>query len=347
MTDVDDVIWMVRGAWVSLCLRATCELGIVDALDEPRSLPDLASRTASDPATLARLLRVLVDLELLTSPVDGLYATTPRGDVLRVEHQSGVRNLALMQTVMPNLTAWQQLAAAVRRGDAVFERLHGVTPWDWLASRPEEEAIFNASMARRAGLQVAAVRAARDLSGASLVVDLGGGEGALLAGLLEDVPSLRGIVADRPEVAAAASARFAEMGLGTRARGEPADFFVRVPTGGDVYILSNVLHDWDDAEALSILRAVHEAMGPTGHLLVVENVLDAPGRTPSQQRDVHFVDLHMLVMFGARERTQQEYNKLLVAAGFRAAALAPSPNTWQVMETQPETEQRAGLLDRA
>jgi hypothetical protein len=331
----DEVVWMVRGAWVSLCIRAMCELGVADALDEPRSLAELAARTSSDPATLARLLRVLVDLGLLVVADEGRYTATPRGEVLRVEHPSGVRSLALMQTVVPNLTAWHHLADAIRSGDAVYERLHGLTLWSWLAAHPEEAAIFNASMARRAALQVAALRAAYDFSGASVVVDVGGGQGAMLAGLLTREPSLRGIVADRPEVAAVATTRLAEAGLGGRARGEPADFFASVPMGGDVYVVSNVLHDWHDDEALSILRTVRAAMRADARLLVVENVLDAPGRTPSQQRDVHLVDLHMLVMFGARERTKQEYDDLLVPAGFGPSDLALSPNTWNVMTTEP------------
>ncbi len=335
MADADDVIWMVRGAWVSLCVRATCELGIVDALDEPQSLAELATRTSSDEATLSRLLRVLVDLGLVAVGDAGRYAATSRGEVLRVGHPSGVRNLAFMQTELPNLSVWRHLADAVRSGDAVFENLHGVTLWAWLAANPMKEAVFNASMARRAALQVAAVRAARDLSGDSLLVDVGGGQGAMLAGLLANEPSLHGIVADRPEVAAAATVQLAAAGLGERARGEPADFFVTVPTGGDVYVLSNVLHDWNDAEALSILRVVLAAMGPDAHLLVVESVLDAPGRAPTQQRDLHLLDLHMLLTFGAKERTKEEYDELLVAAGFGPAVLAPSPNTWNVMETQP------------
>ena len=342
MSEEDDVVAMVRGAWVSLCVRATCEVGIIDALDESRSLAELSTRTSSDPATLARLLRVLVDLDLLAL-TGGHYTATPRGEVLRVGHPAGVRNLALMQTVIPNLTAWQHLADAVRRGDGVFESLHGQTSWAWLAAHPEEEAVFNAAMARRSALQVAAVRAARDLSGARLVVDVGGGQGAMLAGLLELEPSLHGIVADRPEVAATATAALAAAGLGQRARGEPADLFVRVPSGGDVYILSNVLHDWDDAEALSVLRTVHAAMDPGAQLLVVENVLDAPGRTAAQQRDVHLVDLHMLVMFGARERTRAEYDALLVSAGFAPALLKPSPNTWNVLETQPAGDAGRGV----
>jgi hypothetical protein len=334
MADADDVVWMVRGAWVSLCVRAACDLAIMDALEEPRTLAELATRTSSDSTTLARLLRALVDMGLL-STTDDRYTATPRGQVLRIDHPSGVRNLALMQTVIPNLSAWQHLADAVRTGGAVFESLHGLTSWEWLAAHPQEEALFNAAMARRAALQAAAVRAARDLSTAGLIVDVGGGQGAMLADLLEHQPSLQGIVADRPEVAAAASAELAARGLGERARADAADFFRAVPSGADVYVLSNVLHDWDDADALTILRTVRHAMDPAARLLVVENVLDAPGRTPSQQRDLHLVDLHMLVMFGARERTKTEYDALIVAAGFAPTSLHPSPNTWNVMETQP------------
>lgn len=334
MTETDEVVWMVRGAWVSLCVRAACELRIMDELGQPHDLADLAGRTSSDPATLARLLRVLVDLGLLT--VDGdRYAATPRGEVLREGHPSGVRNLALMQTTIQNLTAWQHLSDAVRRGGAVFEQLHGMTSWAWLEANPREGALFNAAMARRSALQLSAIRAAVDLSAARFVVDVGGGEGAMLAGLLADQPSLRGVVADLPDVAAAATTALEAAGLGDRGHGESADFFSAVPPGGDVYILSNVLHDWDDAAALTLLAAVRDAMGSEARLLVVENVLDAPGRSPSQQRDVHLVDLHMLVMFGSRERTKQEYDGLLVAAGFEPASLAPSPNIWNVLATSP------------
>ena len=317
-----------------MCVRATCELGVLDALDEPLELSDLAARTSSDPATLARLLRVLTDLGLVA--VDGdQFHTTSRGVLLRRDHPDGLRNLALMQTVAPNLAAWRHLPDAVRRGVAVYEEQNGMTLWEWLADHPHEEAVFNASMARRASGQVAAIRASCDFAGVRVLVDVGGGKGAMLAGLLKLEPSLHGIVADRPEVAGEATEWLAGAGWGERARGEAADFFESVPAGGDVYTLSNVLHDWDDAAATAILRTVRAAMGAEARLLVVENVLDAPGRSPEQQRDVHLVDLHMLIMFGARERTKDEYDALLVAAGFAPAVLRPSPNTWNVLETQP------------
>lgn len=334
MAEADEMLWMVRGMWVSLCLRATCELGVVDALDQPQDLATLARRCSAPPVTLARLLRVLVDLGLVSSDA-GSYTVTTLGATLRVGHPSGLRHLAMMQTVVPNLTAWGHLADAVRRGSGVYEDLNGQTSWEWLAAHPAEGTVFNAAMARRGAAQVAAVLAAYDLSGVRLVIDVGGGQEAMLAALLAHQPMLNGMVADRPEVATEATASLAAAGLGARARGEACDFFTQVPTGGEVYLLSNVLHDWDDAEAVMILRSVHAAMGPAAELLVVENVLDAPGRTPQQQREVHLVDLHMLVMFGARERFQSQYDDLLVVAWFEPSTLAPSPNTWNVLRTRP------------
>ncbi|MEZ5192234.1 MAG: methyltransferase [Nocardioides sp.] len=322
MDTVDEVVHLLRGAWVSLALRAACELGVLDALDEPLGLTELAAHTSSDPATLARLLRVLVDLGLL-SVDDGRYRATARGEVLSSDHPSGVRNLALMQTALPNLAAWQRLADGVRRGGAVFEDLHQVTYWEWLSAHPEVEALFNASMARRSALQVAAIEAAHDLSTAGLVVDVGGGKGAMLSRLLHSHPTLRGIVADRPEVAADAAEALAEAGLASRARGEPADFFAEVPPGGDVYLLSNVLHDWDDADAVTILRTIHRAMSPDAHLLLVESVLDAPRPHPARAaRPAPGGPAHAGHV-RRPERTQQEYDALLVAAGFTTSVIAP------------------------
>ncbi len=334
MTEADEVMWMVRGAWVSMCLRAACELGVMDALAQPRSVAELATLTSSDQAMLARFLRVMVDLGLVECS-DERYTATAHGAVLRTGHPSGLRDMVMMRTVLPNVNAWRHLPDALRHGGAVYQALHGISYWEWLADHPEDQATFNAAMAHRSALQVEAIRSAHDFTGLDLVVDVGGGKGAMVARLLAEEPLLHAIVADRPEVAKAATAALAAAGLGDRARGEAADFFVTVPAGGDVYVLSNVLHDWDDAEATQILGTVGDAMAGQGRLLVVETVLDDPGRTPADQRDVHLLDLHMLVMFGARERTKAEYDALLVEAGFAPATLPPSPNTWNVLLTEP------------
>ena len=286
------------------------------------------------------MVRVLADLGLVevsgaTAAADDLVTITDRGRTLTVGHPSGLRNLALMQTELPPLASWQRLADAVRTGDSVFEDVNGIGPWESLSANPEQEAIFNAAMARRGANQVAAILGTQDLSSVDLVVDVGGGRGAMLAGLLAASPGLRGIVADRADVAAEAQTYLDDAGLGDRAQGVAADFFTSVPGGGDVYVLSNVLHDWADDDAVRILRTVRAAMAPSARLWIVEHVLDSPDRGFEELRDVHLVDLHMLVMFGARERTSAEYDALLLASGFGPGALATTRHGWDVIEARP------------
>jgi hypothetical protein len=332
---VASVTWMVRGAWITLALRGACELGVFDVLDRPRTLAEVAEATASDPPTLARLLRSMVDLGLLERVGTDAFRNTALGATLGEAHPSRIRDLLLMQATLPNLAAWGALEEAVRSGSGVFERVNGMPSWQQLAGDPAAQRRFNASMARRASAQVAALLAATDLQQVSTIVDVGGGRGAMLAGLLHTIPSLRGVVADQPAVAAEADELFAAEGLTERARGEACDFFESVPGGGDVYVISNVLHDWADADCVAILRTVRAAMPGHARLLVVEHVLDAPGRSALEQRDVHLVDLHMLVMFGGRERTQAEFDDVLARAGFSSSVLAPTGTDWNVLEARP------------
>jgi len=325
---------MVRGAWITMALRGACVLGVFDVLHEPLTPQEVAARTASDPPTMERLLRLLVDLGLVEPVGSATYRNTALGAVLVEDHPSRLRDLVLMQAAVPNLAAWGALEDAVRTGAGTYERVNGVPHWTSLAQDPEAQRRFNASMARRASGQVAALLAATELAETSLV-DIGGGRGAMLMGLLEAVPSLTGVVADQPAVVAEAETVFASAGLTDRASGVPCDFFVAVPEGGDVYTISNVLHDWGDDEATAILRTVRAAMPDHARLLVIEHVLDAPGRPPAELRDLHLVDLHMLVMFGARERTQEEYDALLTGAGFTTSRLAEPASEWNVLEARP------------
>jgi hypothetical protein len=337
MTDdpTASVTWMVRGAWVAMALRGACVLGVFDVLDEALTAREVAERTSSDPPTLERLLRLLVDLDLVEVSAADTYRNTASGAVLRADDPSRLRDLVMMQATLPNLAAWGALDQAVRSGSGVFEEVNGRSFWEHLGSDPAAQRRFNASMARRATGQVHAVLAAIDLTGVSTLVDVGGGRGAMLTGLLEALPALQGTVADQPGVAAEAEALFAEHGLAGRGRGVACDFFTSVPDGADVYTISNVLHDWDDDEAITILRSVRAAMPDHGVLLVVEHVLDAPGRSFEELRDLHLVDVHMLVMFGARERTQGEYDELLTAAGFTSSRLADPVSQWNVLEARP------------
>ncbi|HEX4686199.1 MAG TPA: methyltransferase [Nocardioides sp.] len=332
---VRSVLWMVRGAWVTMALRGACSLGVFDVLEQPRDLAEVAEATRTDPPTLARLLRCMADLGMVERVGTGGYHNSALGATLAEGHPSRMRDLLLMQATLPNLAAWGAVDDAVRTGSGVFERVNGMPSWQHLAGDPEAQRRFNASMARRASGQVAALLGATDLAEFSTLIDVGGGRGAMVAGLLERTPSLRGIVADQAAMAAEADELFAAEGMAARARGEACDFFVSVPGGGDVYTISNVLHDWDDGDAVSILRTVRAAMPDHARLLVVEHVLDAPGRSADELRDIHLVDLHMLVMFGARERTQAEYDALLAEAGFTASRMAEPVTEWNVLEADP------------
>jgi orsellinic acid C2-O-methyltransferase len=328
------VLSMIRGHWVSLCLRAAAKLSIPDALAEPRTLDELAASAGADAATLERLLRVLEDLGLVARDGDR-YVVTARGTMLRSDHPSGLRSLSLMHSEPENLAAWGSLADAVRSADGVFEAVNGLSAWDFISADAERAATFNAAMARRGAVQAAAIRSGCDLSEVSVVVDVGGGRGGMLESLLVAEPRLNAIVADLPHVAADADRAFAASGLGDRARGVAADFFDSVPGDGDAYVISNVLHDWSDADCVRILRTVRSAMKPTARVWIVEMVLDAPGRTFAQARDLRLVDLHMLVMFGARERTTREYGALLETAGFDGGTLLSTESTWNVIEARP------------
>jgi hypothetical protein len=329
------VLRMVRGAWITLALRGACVLGVFEALDEPRTLDDLAERTTSDAPTLGRLLRVLVDIDLVERVGDDAYRNTALGETLRLDHPGRMRDLLLMQATLANLGAWGALDDAVRSGSSVFEQVNGLPPWQHLGRDPDAQRMFNASMARRASGQLTALLAATDFGDVSTVVDVGGGRGAMLTGLLHAFPELSGSIADQPAVAAEADSLFAADGLTDRAHGVGCDFFESVPDGADVYTIANVLHDWDDTDSVRILRTVRAAIPDQGRLLVVEHVLDASGRSVEAQRDVHLVDLHMLVMFGARERTKAEYDDLLLSAGFTASVLTDTHTDWNVLEARP------------
>jgi hypothetical protein len=190
-------------------------------------------------------------------------------------------------------------------------------------------------MARRGLAQADAIRNGCDLWDVSTIVDVGGGRGGMLVSLLADEPDISAVVADLPHVVADADMAFAAAGLSDRARGVAADFFDSVPTGGDAYVISNVLHDWSDDDCVRILRTVREAVRPSARLWIVEMVLDSPGRTFEQDRDLHLVDLHMLVLFGARERTAAEYGALLETAGFDSGTLLTTESPWDVIEARP------------
>lgn len=331
--DVQRVVELLRGGRVAMILRAGCRLAVFDHLEEPRTVAELTGAVGADPGAMARFVRILVDLGLVERREDR-YVASAVGAALRTDHPSHLRDLVLVQTDLPTVAAWHDLEGAVRTGAGVYEAVNGRSHWEHLNADPDAEERFNAAMARRGPAQVAILLESVELGGASTVVDVGGGRGAMLAGLLAELPALNGVVAERPAVAEEATAFLTACGYGDRGRGIACDFFSSVPAGADAYTMCHVLHDWGDQECVQILRTVRAAMPATARLWVVERVIDAPGRPAELEHDLHLLDLHMLVMFGARERTHAEYDGLFAAAGFSPSRLAGAGD-WNVLEAWP------------
>jgi hypothetical protein len=327
---------MATGYWVSQAVRAMAVLALADHLASgSRTAADLAEATGAHAPSLARLLRALVALGLCGREATGRFRLTPLGEAMRSDVPDSARAFVLMITAPWVERGWEDLPHAVRTGEPTFPRVHGVGFWDYLGAHPKDGALFDAAMSGGASARAEALCAVRDLSSIGTVVDVGGGQGRLLAGLLGAIPGLGGVLFDRPEVVTGAEAVLRAAGVADRCAVVGGDFFASVPPGGDAYVLAQIVHDWPDAEALAILSACQRAMAPGARLWVIEQVLppeDDPD--PSERAGLTLLDLNMLVLFGGgQERTAEEYRQLLEAAGFDEVAVVPAEGTpWSVVE---------------
>jgi len=327
---------LIEGLWASLAVRAMATLGLADHLTQgPCSIEVLADATGLHAPSLNRLVRALTALGLCRDDGDGAgrVALTPMGDVLRTDAPESLRAYARMCTAPYVTRSWEELPSALRTGESPFPRIHGMGFWEFLAVYPDEGAIFDDAMTGGAESRARALLSARDLTTIGTVVDVGGGKGRLVAALLTAVPGLRGILADRPEVVAAAGAVLEAAAVADRCTVVATDFLAEVPAGGDAYVLALILHDWPDAEALDILRACHQAMATGARLWLVEHVLRPDdGRPDDQAADVALLDLTMLVLLGARERNEEDYRALLETAGFDDVTMFPAVTGPSVIE---------------
>jgi hypothetical protein len=303
MTDTPEArIWdLLRGALATRALAIVADLRIADALaDGPRAVTELAGQAGADPDTLQRLLRALASDGVFAEAEPGVFENTEASEVLR--SGGGWGDFALLFGGPWHRTAGELDAT----GEPPFPRIYGTDFWNWLAQHPEERAAFDRAMEQGWERRVERLAAA-DWRGDETVVDVGGGNGSLLVQLLRRRPGLRGIVLDLPE-----TNRDDDELTSSGIEFVSGDFFDRVPSG-DVYILSTILHDWDDERATAILRTIHAAAPRDARLLVVESVVQ-PGNEPDGAK---WLDLLMLALFAGRERNEEQWRALLAAGGFQ------------------------------
>ena len=322
---------MMTGYWVSQALYVAAKLGIADLLaDGPVDCEDLATATDTHAPSLQRVLRALAGVGVFTEVSPGSFALTPLAELLRTETPGSMRALAIMYAE-EQYRAWGELLHSVRTGEMAFDYQFGMGYFEYLAQHPEADRVFNEAMTGWTHQLASAVVDVYDFSPFKTVVDVGGGYGALLAAILRSNPGTRGILFEQPHVVASAKEQLAPTGVADRCTLVGGDFFVAVPAGGDAYVLSQILHDWDDEHCVAILGQCRRAMADHGNLLVVELVLP-PGNEPSLGK---WLDLHMLVLLGGRERTAAEYDTLFRAAGFNLARVVPTPPGPSVVEAVP------------
>ena len=318
---------------VSQAIYAVTELGIADQLgDGPRAVTDLARATGAHAPSLYRVLRLLASEGVFTETLDGRFALTPPAEYLRREVPGSQRPVVRYNASEPSWLAWGKLLHSVRTGEPSFPQVHGQELFAYLRAHPEDEARFGEVMTAFTAPVTQAVAAAYDFGPFRRVVDIGGGQGALIIGLLQEYPHLHGVVFDQSAVAELAQVAIEQAGLGQRAEAVGGDFFTEVPAGGDLYLLKWVLHDWDDAACRTILQHCRRVMPAEGRLLVVEALIP-PGNKPSLTKSL---DVTMLVMSeGGRERTSAEYEALLAAGGFRLAQAIPALDELHMLEAIP------------
>ncbi len=324
-TPRDQLSELINGYRITQMIHTSAQLGIFDVLAQgPRTAPYVAAQVGVDPGLLDRLMRALAAVGILEQGPDERFSNTEMGDLLREDVPGSLRNFAIGLVEYGYWRAWGELPSALRDGGVAFEFAHGQSFWDRAQSTPEVAAGFSALMAEQAAMLVPQLLEAFDFSGSRRVVDVGGGKGALVAGLLSAHPSLRATIFDLESGLHGADALLRARGVRERCDLVVGSFFDAIPSGADVYLLQRILHDWDDKRAAEILTTCRRAMQQGARLLVVESALpEGPVGAPRDRRTL-VLDLHMHVMFGSRERTEVELRRLLEATGYAVDQVVPT-----------------------
>jgi hypothetical protein len=315
----DQLLSLINGYRVSQAICVIATLGIPDLLaNGPRSSGDLADATGSNPEALHRVLRALTAVNVLREVEPQMFMLTDLGALLRSDVPGSRNAWAKFMARPPMWNAWGALLHTLKTGENAFQHVHGKSTWHFRAEHPEESAIFDAAMRENSAGLIEALVAAVDFSRFAHIVDVGGGDGTLLAGILANHPEATGTLLDQPHVITRANAVFAQAGVAGRANAVGASFFEHVAAGGDAYLLKHILHDWHDADALTILRNCRQAMAGSARLIVVERIVEVD----AADADTLLSDLNMLVNAGGRERSLDEFRAMFAQTGFALDRIA-------------------------
>jgi O-methyltransferase domain/Dimerisation domain len=323
---------MLAGYQVTQLIYVAAKLGLADILaNGPRSSAELASMVGADSRILQRLLRTLASIGVFENMEGGRFGLTSVGGYLRSGAPGSLRAVAIFSGENWLQRAWSGLLHATQTGEVAFDLALGMSFDQYVAQHPSMSHGLDQRASGNTGQVADAVAASYDFSDAHQIVDVGGGHGTLTAAILRANPQLTGMVCDRSPVEQGAREYLAGANCGNRCRFVAGDFFERVPSGGDIYILKSVIHDWDDRRSLAILRNVRQAMAGPARLLLVERLM--PGdREPSFELASY--DVMMMVLTNGCERTTAEYRALLATAGFAFKRVVSTPTAFSIIEAE-------------
>ena len=329
-SDFREMALLIRSYQLSKMLEITVSIGLADRLNsEPKSAIELASECGANAEMLLRLCRALAAFGIYSVDAAQNITHTPKSRWLRSDANPTLHYAARFWCMPSIWSMWGNFEHAIRTGTPPFEAVHGMPYFEFMGTHTKDAEIFNRYMQHSPDDRHAAVAEAYDFSGAGVVVDVGGGNGALLAAILAGNPTLHGILFDQEAVVADAPGTLQE--LSARCTVRTGSFFDSVPAGGDIYTMSMILHDWNDEKCHRILANCREAVKPGGRVLIIDRVLDAGGENADP---IGFLaDMQMMALFpGARERTRSEFAQLLAEAGFAEPRVIPTRSPFSIVE---------------
>jgi predicted O-methyltransferase YrrM len=323
---------MLSGFYVAQTIYATAKLGLADHLnDSAKSCEMLASEMDVDVNNLIYLMRLLTKLGIVTVAKNGNYKLTALGSYLRANTPNSLRGTILTLAGMA-APAWGNLPYSIRTGKAAFDNTFHMSLYEYLDQNAEANTYFNQSMEETTRKWIIPTLDMCDLSKVKTVVDIGGNTGMLSAMILHEHPNLQSILFDQEYVVSDAGKLLESAGVADRCQIIGGDFFESVPAGGDLYIISRVLLNWDDDQALKILKNCRAAMAPSAKLLIIDFVLPNKGTNTF----LLLGTLNSLVLSGRLMRTEDEYYELLYKADFQSPRLIKTGGMLHFIEAVPQ-----------
>lgn len=328
---------MIDGFCISRSIYVAAELCLADLLkDGPVAIEFLTGVTGSQGPSLYRLMRALVSVGIFVEDEQKRFGLTPLGATLRTGVPGSMRDLVVNSLGKEAYRAWGHIMHTVQTGETAFDHAFGMGVWQYRSEHPDHGAVFDQSRSSVTEMWNAGVTANYTFSNFKKVIDIGGGDGSLMISILRANPLVKGIVVDLPRVAERANARIAVAGLAGRCEFISRDAFQSLPNGGDAYILSRVIHNWNNERSVELLRSCYDAMTPKAKILLIERYVPERLDQSAASRTAVLSDLGMLVMTGGCERTESEYRKLLACAGFSFTKVIVTDSGLSVIEAMRE-----------